>query len=102
MRKQTLLSGILVFGTAIASAHAASVEAPRADMLVQRIEQVVSEAHPGIADVQVVVNDGTVTLLGWVDAPNDVLFAMKAAKSVPGVEVVISNLRTWRSTAHYD
>jgi osmotically-inducible protein OsmY len=48
-----------------------------------------------------VVTDGRVDLQGWVNAPNDVLLAMKQAAAVPGAKSVVSSLRTWSSTERY-
>jgi len=97
----TLLSRILILGAALAPAGPAFAAPPQDSALAQRVEQALADAQLRNADVQVVLTDGRATLRGWVDAPNDVLAAMKAASSVPGVEAVASSLRTWRSTARY-
>lgn len=97
----TLVGRILVLGAMVAPAGT-TLAAPSADdALTQRIEQALASAQLRNADVQVTRIDGRITLRGWVDAPNDVLAAMKATMSVPGVQSVASSLRTWRSTARY-
>jgi len=97
----TLLGRLLILGAALAPAGTAFAAAHHDGTLAQRVEQALAEAPLRNADVQVVLTDGRVTLRGWVDAPNDVLAAMKEASAVPGVEAVASSLRTWRSTARY-
>jgi len=97
----TLLSRILILGAVLAPAGTAFATAHQDGTLAQRVEQALTDAQLRNADVQVVLTDGRVTLRGWVDAPNDVLAAMKVASTVPGVEAVASSLRTWRSTARY-
>ena len=103
MKKQlnTLLSRTLVLGAMLTPAGTAFAAPPPDGALAQRVEQALAAAQLRNADVQVVLTDGRVTLRGWVDAPNDVLVAMKAASAVPGVQNVASSLRTWRSTARY-
>jgi hypothetical protein len=97
----TLLGHIVILGVALAPAGTAIAAAPDGSMLAQRVEQVLTGAQLRNADVKVVVTDGRVDLQGWVDAPNDVLQAMKLTAAVPGVETVVSSLRTWRSTERY-
>ena len=79
----------------------AQAATPADGQLAQQVEQTLREAKLRHADVRAVVVDGKVNLRGWVDAPNDVLRAMQLAATVPGVEGVTSDLRTWRATERH-
>jgi osmotically-inducible protein OsmY len=79
-------------------AQAASTDDGR---IAQQVEQTLNAAQLRHADVRAVVVDGKVSLRGWVDAPNDVVQAMRLTAAVPGVERVTSELRTWRSSERY-
>lgn len=95
------LASLLVLGAALGggAARAASTDDHR---LAQQVQQALDAASLRHAEVQAVVLDGKVSLRGWVDAPNDVLQAMRLTAAVPGVEGVTSELRTWRSSErHY-
>lgn len=101
-RLNTLLGRIVILAAPLAAAGASFAAAPDGGTLARRVEQAVMGAELRNADVKVVVTDGRVDLKGWVDAPNDVLVAMKQAAAVPGVKGVVSSLRTWRSSErHY-
>lgn len=95
------LASLLVLGAALGggAARAAAADDHR---LAQQVQQALDAAPLRHAEVQAVVLDGKVSLRGWVDAPNDVLQAMRLTAAVPGVEGVTSELRTWRSSErHY-
>jgi osmotically-inducible protein OsmY len=97
----TLLRTIVIFGATLATAGSAIAATPEDSMLARQVEQAVRDAQLRNAEVKAVVTDGRVDLQGWVNAPNDVLFAMKQAAAVPGTKAVVSSLRTWSSTERY-
>lgn len=97
----TLLGTIVIFGAMLADAGSAVAATADDSMLARRVEQAVRDAQLRNADVKVAVIDGRVDLQGWVNAPNDVLLAMKQAAAVPGTKAVMSSLRTWSSTEKY-
>jgi osmotically-inducible protein OsmY len=94
------LAPLLALATALACGGALAAS-PDDSRLQQQVEQALGAAQLRHADVHAVVVNGKVSLRGWVDAPNDVLQAMKLTAAVPGVESVTSDLRTWRSTERY-
>lgn len=100
-RLNTLQHSIVIFGATLAAVGTSFAATPDDSMLARRVEQAVSEAQLRYADVKAVVTDGRVDLQGWVNAPNDVLLAMKQAAAVPGAKSVVSSLRTWSSTERY-
>jgi osmotically-inducible protein OsmY len=97
----TLLGTIVIFGATLAAAGGAIAATPDDGMLARQVEQAVRDAQLRYAEVKAVVTDGRVDLQGWVNAPNDVLLAMKQAAAVPGAKSVVSSLRTWSSTERY-
>jgi osmotically-inducible protein OsmY len=92
-----LVLGLAALGCA-GIAQAAGAEDSR---LAQQVQQALDAAQLRHADVHAVVLDGQVRLQGWVDAPNDVMQAMRLTAAVPGVAGVTSDLRTWRSSERY-
>ena len=101
-KRLKLLAPLLALGAALAGGGVAQAAAPDDGRLQQQVEQALEAARLRHADVQAVVVNGKVNLRGWVDAPNDVLQAMRLTAAVPGVEGVTSDLHTWRSTErHY-
>lgn len=99
--KNALQHSIVIFGATLAAAGTTFAATPDDRLLAQSVEQAVSEAPLRYAEVKAVVTDGRVDLQGWVNAPNDVLIAMKQAAAVPGATSVVSSLRTWSSTEKY-
>ncbi|WP_157267860.1 BON domain-containing protein [Azohydromonas aeria] len=94
------LASLLALGAAL-GCGAARAAATDDGQLAQQVQQALDTARLRHADVQAMVVDGKVRLRGWVDAPNDVLQAMRLTAAVPGVERVTSELRTWRSSERY-
>jgi len=102
-RMNKLLGRIVFLGASLAASGAAIAATPGDySSLARSVEQAIADAELRNADVKAVVSDGRIDLQGWVNAPNDVLFAMKQAAAVPGVKDVVSSLRTWSSTERYD
>lgn len=99
-RLKTLVPA-LALGITLALGSGAQAASANDSRLQQQVEQALQAAQLRHADVQAVVVNGKVSLRGWVDAPNDVLQAMRLTAAVPGVESVTSDLRTWRSTERY-
>lgn len=99
--KNALRHCVALFSTTLAVAGTTSAATPDDRQLARSVEQAVSEAPLRYAEVKAVVTDGRVDLQGWVNAPNDVLIAMKQAAAVPGATSVVSSLRTWSSTEKY-
>ena len=99
-RLQTLAPA-LVLGITLAFGGGAQAASADDSRLQQQVEQALQGAQLRHADVRAVVANGKVHLQGWVDAPNDVLQAMRLTAAVPGVDGVTSDLRTWRSTERY-
>lgn len=95
------LAPLLALGAALTCGGVAQATSNDDSRLQQQVEQTLQAAQLRHADVRAVVVDGKVSLKGWVDAPNDVLQAMRLTAAVPGVEGVTSDLRTWRSTERY-
>ncbi len=96
-----MLAPLLALGAALTCGGVAQAASADDSRLQQQVEQTLQAAQLRHADVRAVVENGKVNLQGWVDAPNDVLQAMRLTAAVPGVEGVTSNLRTWRSTERY-
>ncbi|WP_394788918.1 BON domain-containing protein [Rhodoferax sp.] len=48
-----------------------------------------------VKNVKVVSSDGTVTLNGWINSPDQESKARKVASTVPGAAKVYSRLRMW-------
>lgn len=95
------LAPLFALGVALACGGIAEAASSDDSLLQQKVEQALQAAPLRHADVHAVVVNGKVNLRGWVDAPNDVLQAMRLTAAVPGVENVTSDLRTWRSTERY-
>jgi osmotically-inducible protein OsmY len=102
MKNRLKTLALLVLGVA-ALGCGGTTKAPSADdgKLAQQVEQALQAAQLRHADVHAVVMDGKVKLQGWVDAPNDVVQALRLTAAVPGVAGVTSELRTWRSSERY-
>ncbi|MDZ5457545.1 BON domain-containing protein [Azohydromonas lata] len=96
-----MLAPAAVLGITLALGSGAQAATADDSRLQQQVEQALQAAQLRHADVHAVVVDGKVRLQGWVDAPNDVLQAMRLTAAVPGVDGVTSDLRTWRSSERY-
>jgi osmotically-inducible protein OsmY len=102
MKNRSKLLAPLVLGlAALGCAGIAQAAGAEDSRLALQVQQALDAAQLRHADVHPVVLDVKVRLQGWVDAPNDVVQAMRLTAAVPGVAGVTSDLRTWRSSERY-